>query len=207
MTTTGRMKLYCSKTSPYSRKVRVALAELGLDSVTDEVIEDPFNPTPEFMGANPLSRIPTLVTEKGESLPDSTLILEYLQSRAHGLLPLPRGSKRWATQRRQIIAEGIINAAVATVLEKRRPESIVYTQFLDRQAATIRRCVELLNVDADVLSRTTPGALEITVGVALAYLDFRMPYIEWRRNHDALVAWYELFAARPSMLNTAPPTS
>lgn len=207
MTTTGRMKLYCSKTSPYSRKVRVALLELGLSGMTDEIVEDPFNPTPDFIGANPLSRIPTLVTEKGEALPDSTLIMDYLQSRAHGLLPLPRGGKRWATLRRQVIAEGIIDAAVATVFEKRRPESIVYTQFLDRQAATIKRCVELLNVDADVFSRSTPGFLEITVGVALGYLDFRMPYLEWRRNHDALLSWYDIFAARPSMLNTAPPTT
>lgn len=203
--TPGRMKLYCSKTSPYSRKVRVALIELGLDGLTDEIVTDPFNPAPELLGANPLSRIPTLITEKGEALPDSTLIMDYLQSRAHGLLPLPRGAKRWSTLRRQVIAEGIIDAAVATVLEKRRPESIVYMQFLDRQAATIRRCVEMLNVDADLLSRDTPGFLEITVGVALAYLDLRMPYLEWRKNHDALVAWQDAFAARPSMMNTAPP--
>ncbi len=207
MTPTGRMKLYCSKTSPYSRKVRVALEELGLSSITDEIVEDPFNPTPDFIGANPLCRIPTLVTEKGEALPDSTLIMDYLQSRAHGLLPLPRGAKRWQTLRRQVIAEGIIDAAVATVFEKRRPESIVYTQFLDRQAAVIKRCVAMLNVDADVFSRSTPGFLEITVGVALGYLDLRMPYLEWRKNHEALQAWYDIFATRPSMLKTAPPST
>ncbi|MGH8429110.1 MAG: glutathione S-transferase family protein, partial [Solimonas sp.] len=133
------MKLYCSKTSPYSRKVRVALEELRLSEQVEEVMTDPFAPTPEFLAANPLSRIPTLVTDKGEALPDSDLIIEYLDAKYHGLAPLPRGTKRWTARRRQKIAQGIIDAAVATLLEKRRPESIIYHAFLDRQAQAIER--------------------------------------------------------------------
>lgn len=202
-----KMRLFSSLTSPYSRKVRVAVQELGLQDRVEEILADPFNPTPELLAANPLARIPTLVTEKGESLPDSSLILDYLQTRAFGLAPLPRGSKRWAALKRQQIAEGMIDAAVASVLEKRRPESIVFTSFLDRQAKTIGRCIELLNVDADLLGHDQPGIVEITTGVGLAYLDFRMPYLEWRKNHDGLKAWFERFSQRPSMLATAPPAS
>ncbi len=200
-----KMRLYCSKTSPYSRKVRVAAEELGLSDLIEEIIVDPFNPTTEFLAANPLSRIPTLVTEKGEALPDSGLIIEYLETRGRGLASLPRGTKRWATLRRDIVAEGIMDAAVAIVFEKRRPESIVYTVFLDRQAAAIRRSVEMLNLEVSGLSPETPGRVEISTGVALAYLDFRLPYVDWRQGHEALAAWYEHFAQRPSMLKTAPP--
>ena len=200
-----KMRLYCSKTSPYSRKVRVAAEELGLSDLIEEIIVDPFSPTTEFLAANPLSRIPTLVTEKGEALPDSSLIMEYLETRGRGLMSLPRGTKRWATLRRGIVAEGIMDAAVATVLEKRRPESIVYTVFLDRQAAAIRRSVEMLNLEVSGLSTETPGRVEISTGVALAYLDFRLPYVDWRQGHEALATWYERFAQRPSMLKTTPP--
>lgn len=200
-----KMRLYCSKTSPYSRKVRVAAEELGLSDLIEEIIVDPFNPTTEFLAANPLSRIPTLVTEKGEALPDSGLIIEYLETRGRGLASLPRGTKRWATLRRDIVAEGIMDAAVAIVFEKRRPESIVYTVFLDRQAAAIRRSVEMLNLEVSGLSTETPGRVEISTGVALAYLDFRLPYVDWRQGHEALAAWYAHFAQRPSMLKTAPP--
>ncbi len=200
-----KMRLYCSKTSPYSRKVRVAAEELGLSDLIEEIIVDPFNPTTEFLAANPLSRIPTLVTEKGEALPDSGLIIEYLETRGRGLASLPRGTKRWATLRRDIVAEGIMDAAVAIVFEKRRPESIVYTVFLDRQAAAIRRSVEMLNLEVSGLSTETPGRVEISTGVALAYLDFRLPYVDWRQGYEALAAWYEHFAQRPSMLKTAPP--
>lgn len=199
------MRLFSSKTSPYSRKVRVAILELGIADQVEEIIADPFNPPPELLAANPLSKIPTLVTDRGEALPDSSLILEYLQSRHSGIAPLPRGSRRWAALRLQQIAEGTIDAAVATVLEKRRPESIVFTPFLDRQADAIRRSIELLELEAGSLSLQAPSVVEITAGVALAYLDFRMPYLEWRKNALQLAAWHAAFSERPSMQQTAPP--
>ena len=200
------MRLFSSKTSPYSRKVRVAVIELGIAGDIEEVVTDPFQPPPELLAANPLSKIPTLITDRGEALPDSGLILDYLQSRHSGLAPLPRGSRRWAALRMQRVAEGIIDAAVATVLERRRPESIVYTPFLDRQSDAIRRSIELLTLESGALSREAPGVVEITAGVALAYLDFRMPYLEWRRNAPALVDWHDAFSQRPSMQQTVPGT-
>jgi glutathione S-transferase len=203
-----KMKLYGSKTSPFVRKVRVFAAELGLSDLIEEIQTDPFNPPPEFLAANPMSRIPTLVTEKGEALPDSELILEYLQTRGHsGIQSLPRGTKRWSALRRAKIADGIIEAAVATLLEKRRPESIIFTTFLDRQSEIIKRSVDILNLEAGTLSPDTPTIVEVTAAVALCYLDFRMPYLDWRKDHEALVAWHEKFTQRPSMIDTQPPVA
>lgn len=199
------MKLYCSRTSPYARKVRVVAHELGLTDLIEEVIVDPFDPPAELLAANPLSRVPTLVTEKGESLPDSSLIIEYLQTRGRGLTPLPRGSKRWSALRRAHVAEGVINACFATAIEKRRPEGIRHMPFLDRQADVIRRAVAVLDLEAAELSLEAPSIVEITTGVALGYLDFRMPYIEWRKGHEPLDRWYTAFAQRESMLATVPP--
>ncbi len=199
------MKLYCSPTSPYARKVRVVAHELGLSDLIEEIPCDPFEPSPELLAANPLSRIPTLITEKGESLPDSTLIIEYLQTRGRGLTALPRGSKRWSALRRAHVAEGVINAAFATVIEKRRPEGIRHVAFLDRQADVIRRSVAVLDLEASELSFDAPGIVEVTTGIALAYLDLRMPYIEWRKGHEPLDRWFTTFAQRPSMLATEPP--
>ena len=201
------MKLYCSKTSPYSRKVRIAIEELGLADQVEEVIVDPFNPPPELLAANPLSKIPTLITERGEPLPDSQLILDYLTHRKTGLATLSRGVKRWEVLRRTQVADGVIDAAVAIVMEKRRPESIHYIPFLDRQIATIRRALDLLNGDSGLLALQNPGICEITCGAALGYLDFRLPYLEWRKAREALANWYTVFAQRPSMQKTAPPAA
>lgn len=199
------MKLYCSQTSPYARKVRVVAHELGLSDLIEEIACDPFEPSPELLAANPLSRIPTLITEKGESLPDSSLIIEYLQTRGRGLTALPRGSKRWSALRRAQVAEGVINAAFATVTEKRRPEGIRHVAFLDRQADVIRRSIAVLDLEAPELSHEAPSIVEVTTGIALAYLDLRMPYIEWRKGHEPLDRWYSTFSQRPSMLATEPP--
>ena len=199
------MKLFSSKTSPYARKVRVAIEELGLADQVEEANVDPFAPPPDLLSANPLSKIPTLVSERGEALPDSALILDYLQSRKSGLATLARGSKRWEVLRRTQIADGVIDAAVAIRMEQRRPESIHYIPFLDRQTAVIRRALDQLNGEAGLLALQTPGVCEITAGVALGYLDFRLPYLEWRREREALAHWYTVFAQRPSMQKTQPP--
>lgn len=199
------MKLYSSKTSPYSRKVRVALEELGLADQVEELIVDPFAPPPDFLAANPLSKVPTLITDRGEALPDSRLIMEYLVQRKPGLAVAPRSARRWEIARRTVIADGVIDAAVCSVTEKRRPESIHYIPFLDRQTAIIRRALDLLNADASQLALQNPGLSEIGCGVALSYLDFRLPYLEWRKNREALTAWHTVFAQRPSMQKTQPP--
>ncbi len=200
-----KMKLYCNETSPYARKVRVVAIELGLSDLIEEVHCDPFSAPPELLAANPLSRVPTLITEKGESLPDSALIIEYLQTRGRGLTALPRGSKRWSSLRRAYLADGAIAAAVATVVEQRRPEGIRHVSFMDRQADVIRRAIAVLDLEAAELSTEAPSIVEITTGIALAYLDLRMPYIEWRKGHEVLERWFDVFSQRDSMLATAPP--
>ena len=199
------MKLFSSKTSPYARKIRAAAEELGLAEQIEEIVVDPFAPGDEFLAANPLSKIPTLVTEHGVALPDSALILDYLSHKKTGLTALPRGVKRWEILRRTQLADGIIDCAVACQMEKRRPESIHYIPHLDRQKATIKRALDVLNSDAGLLALQTPGLCEITVGVALGYLDFRLPYLEWRAKREALAGWYTVFAQRPSMQKTQPP--
>lgn len=207
MAAPGRMTLFSSHTSPFSRKVRVVAAETGADRMIDEIIADPFQPPPELLAANPLSRIPTLVTETGEALPDSSLIIGYLSTRGSGLTPQPRGRARWTALRLLTIADGVIDSAVQAVLEKRRPESIVYTAFLDRKHEVIRRSLAMLETDAGRLLPATdkPSVLEVTVGVALAYLDFRMPYLEWREACPLLAEWQRAFAQRAAMVKTQPP--
>lgn len=201
-----KMKLYASKTSPYARKVWVVAHELGLAELIEEVPADPFKPEAEFLAANPLSKIPVLVTENGECLPDSALIVEYLQTRGRGLAPLPRGEQRWVVLRRQQLAEGILTAAVASRLELRRPPEFVYQPWLDRQAAIIRRALDALEPEAaEFLHADAVRVADITAGVALAYLDLRLPQLEWRREHQHLSRWYQVFSQRPSMQKTQPP--
>ena len=47
--------------------------------------------------------------------------------------------------------------------------------------------------------------LEITVGVMLGYLNFRLPYLDWKAEHPALADWFGGFAQRAAMRETQPP--
>lgn len=202
-----KMKLYLSLTSPYARKVRMAAHELGLADLVSEVIVDPWNAQSDFLGVNPLCKVPTLVTEKGETLPDSKLIVEYLLTRGRGLAALPRGAQRWALLRRQQLAEGILDAAVAMRLEQAmRPQEFRFQGWLDRQTAAINRSLDALELEAGELLHEGPiRTVEIAVGAALGYLDFRHGPLEWRQNRPRLASWYFSFAQRPCMQATQPP--
>lgn len=77
--------LYHLPLSPYSRKVRLALTEKGLDF--ELKLEKVWDRRPEFLALNPAAQVPVLVEESGFAIPDSTAICEYLDE-AYPATPL-----------------------------------------------------------------------------------------------------------------------
>jgi glutathione S-transferase len=75
------LMIYGSTISPFVRKVRVVLAEKGLEYTLDPV--SPFAPPPEFLAISPLKRIPafrdTELAEPDNHLSDSSIICDYLE--------------------------------------------------------------------------------------------------------------------------------
>ena len=63
--------------SPFVRKVRVVLAEKGVEYTLDPVI--PFGVSAEFKRKSPLGKIPVWEDESGYVLPDSSCIIAYLE--------------------------------------------------------------------------------------------------------------------------------
>ncbi|MCS6855761.1 MAG: glutathione S-transferase family protein [Elioraea sp.] len=69
--------LYHFPLSPFSRKVRLALAEKRLPFELRE--EKVWERRPEFLALNPAGQVPVLVEEGGLVIPDSVVITEYLE--------------------------------------------------------------------------------------------------------------------------------
>ncbi len=199
-----KMKLFSSKTSPFARKVRVVIHELELDGLVEEIATDTGADDPDFLAANPLAQIPALITEKGESLPGSDLIIEYLQTRGGTLTSLPRGSARWPQLRRRNLAEGILDAAVSMLLESRRPAGEQSPAWIARKNQAVLRSLDVLELEAGQLLTEIPSVVEVGVGCALGYLDFRFTALDWRSSRPVLTAWYAVFAERASMVKTTP---
>jgi glutathione S-transferase len=199
------MKLRLSPTSPYARKVVVLARETGLIDAIELLPTDPWDPDSDLAADNPLGKVPALITEAGTFM-GSQLCCEYLDHLHQGapLFP-PDGPARWQALRFQVLGDGILDAAVGRVIEElRRPKEYVYAGYVERQTEKIRRCLDLLEGEADSLAGPlTIGG--IAIACALGYLDFRFSQLAWREGRPKLTAWYAAIAERPSMQASAPP--
>jgi glutathione S-transferase len=72
------MKLRSSPPSPFGRKVKLAMAILGLKDRIEIVEANTADPSDDLRSQNPLGKIPALVLENGDVIYDSSVILEYL---------------------------------------------------------------------------------------------------------------------------------
>ncbi|MGV6849374.1 MAG: glutathione S-transferase [Marinibacterium sp.] len=201
------MQLFYSPTSPFVRKVMVVLHETGqLDDVEllDTTVTPPA-PDAALMAKNPLSKVPALERGDGPALYDSRVICAYLDDKAHGGL-YPRGPARWDMLTLEATADGIMDAAVLMTYEGRiRPEERQWDGWIEAQWGKAERAVAAVN-DRWMPHLTGPVNIgQIAVACALSYLDFRHGARNWRAGHASLADWYAGFAARNSMVATAPP--
>lgn len=201
------MQLYTAGASPFVRKVRVCLLELGLADQVEQidVATTPFVPHDALIEQNPLGKIPCLVRADGLVIYDSRVITRYLDEYAGGKL-YPSGPHLWETLTLEALADGMMEAAVLMVYEKRiRPEEKVYTDWIEAQWVKISRALDALeNGWAGHLDGPTADMAHIAVGVALEYLDFRHGDRGWRDGRDALAQWQSEFAKRSTMRETQP---
>ena len=111
------MKLVVSLTSPYARKIRIALAEKGLPFTLE--VDIPWLPETTVPSYNPLGKVPALVGDDGEVWYDSPVIALYLETLGGiPLLPAERTASLPVRQT-EALADGIADAAVAAFLEGR----------------------------------------------------------------------------------------
>jgi glutathione S-transferase len=196
------LKLWYSPASPFVRKVLVFAHETGLADSIALVTGDVWAPEPQIAKENPLGKVPALVSPDGV-FAGSYLCCEYLDSLHPGARLIPSSPReRWPALQLHAFADGIIEAAVATVVEQlRRPKEFVYQGMVERQSVKINRTLDKI---ASMTLSQAPDIATITLGCALGYLDFRMPQLAWREGRDALKLWYESFSARKSMQATVP---
>lgn len=201
------MKLHWSPRSPFVRKVMVLAHEIGqanrLELVRSFVAMT--QPNEALMQDNPLSRIPTLVTDDGLVLYESTLICEYLDSLHSGPKMIPPDPKlRWPALRWHALGEGMTEILVLWRNEIMRPEAQRSAPIADGFERKIGKALDLLEREADQLARAPFGIGQIGVAIALSYMDFRFVDRAWRNGHPKLAAWFETVHARPSFQATLP---
>ena len=197
------MKLAYSPNSPYVRKCHACAIKRGIDGR----IELWSIPTadPALAAVNPLSKVPTFITDDGMALYDSPVICEFLDSigDAPKLFPAP-GPARWKALTLAALGDGILDATQPRRREVALPQDEGRRSYIELQQGKVVRALDALEAEAGGFGDLdTIG--EITVGCALGYLDFRYPHEPWRPGHPKLEAWYARVSALPALAKTVPP--
>ena len=203
------MKLIAALASPYSRKVRIVLAEKKIEY--EFIIENPGDPATRVPEYNPLGKIPVLILDDNTTLFDSRVIVEYLDHASPVGRLIPDDTRaRIHTRRWEALADGCTDAANALVVEKRRAADKQSAEWISRQQGKIDRALKAMSEELGNrpwCSGDHYSLADIAVGCALGYLDMRLPDTQWRRDYQNLEKLAEKLNKRPSFVDSAPPKS
>ena len=194
------MKLIGSVTSPYVRKVRIVGIEKKLDM--EFVAEDVWSATTTIAHQNPLGKIPALVLDDGVVF-DSRVIVEYLDARAPTIRLIPAGNReRTAVRTLEALADGLCDAAISMLLEKKfHPAESVSQDWLDRQAKKIDAALATMSHSlgsSQWMNDRAFSLADIACGAALGYLELRFPENTWKKTYPNLQDFYGRMMVRQS---------
>ena len=183
-------KLLYSPASPYSAKVRMAAKHVGIE--LDAVVTDTGSSPAALTDANPLGKIPVLLTDDGDSIYDSRVIMQHLNRESGGKLFPRNAAKRLEAERLEALADGICDCLLAHVYERRsRPEERVESSWLDKQWTKAARSLDHLMVNTPKLPARIHGG-HIALRACLSYLDLRFAG-KWEKGRSKLKRWATRF--------------
>lgn len=176
------MRLIGMMDSPFVRRTAVALTAMEIPFAHAPV--SVFRGYAEFAAVNPVVKAPTLVTDEGEVIMESGLILDYAERIArpgHSLMPADR-----QTLARHQAVSGLALAAcekaVAIVYELNlRPAEKQHAPWLDRVSGQLSAALGLLEAAVSATRPTpflfgpTPLRADIDVAVAWGFMTLMIP--------------------------------
>lgn len=201
------MKLLASLASPYTRKVRIVLAEKKIECDMELVdvfpVDNPVNPH------NPLGKIPTLLLDDGTALYDSRVIVEFLDGKSPISRLIPEDLRdRVAVRRWEALADGVLDAGLLVRYESLRDKKERSPAWTDKQLSRMKR--GMAQMSAELAERPWCHAeryslADIAVGCCLGWLGFRKPgELDWLAEYPVLAGHYEKLMARASFAETVP---
>lgn len=201
------MRLLGSPLSPYTRKVRIVLAEKKIDCDFEVVdVNPPENPVNAL---NPLGKVPTLVLDDGSTLFDSRVIVEFLDSVSPIARLIPDDNReRVAVRRWEALADGALDAGLLIRYESLRPEKLRSADWAAKQSGKLERSLAVM---ADELADRAwchgerYSLADIAVGSCLGWIELRKPGgIEWRDRYANLAGHYDKLMQRAAFAETVP---
>jgi glutathione S-transferase len=200
------MKLYDSKMAPNPRRVRIFLAEKGIEVPTEQVdMMAKQHLTPEYTAINPLQRMPALVLDDGTVISESIAICRYFEA----LRPQPA---LFGTGPKEIAVVEMWNRrcelnllfTVAHVFRHSHPamKELEVPQVPAWAEANRPRVIDFLRIlDRELATREFVAGEHFTVAdiTALCAIDFMKPTrIQLPDELTHVKRWRDAVSARPS---------
>ncbi|KAI9029454.1 hypothetical protein DFJ74DRAFT_703263 [Hyaloraphidium curvatum] len=217
---TPKFRLFTLPNSPYARKVILTLKSLKLPFEISEEDESHFSASFEALG--PIRKAPVLVdssTEPPTVVPDSTLILEYLDDVVGNIWG--GGAAKEKLRARILEEESDLLAEEATLLARDRlvlnTSAAASPLFLRGAEARENRIARILGqLDSEIadsaqadsgarggLDANKPGVPEFAAVSALGHLSWKVGD-EWRQAYPRLARFADEMQAHPDVRATNP---
>lgn len=199
------MKIYDSGFAPNPRRVRVFLAEKGIEVPYEQIdLGSGAHHTDEFRAINPLQRVPVLELDDGTHIAETVAICRYFE----GIQPEPSLFGTGAVEMANIEmwnrrAEFELLGPVAGVFRnssdffKGRIEQIPeWGVFCEKHVANTMEFLDNVFADSEYLAGDVYSIADIT---ALIGIDFgKLAGLDLPGDHANVTRWYEAVSARPS---------
>lgn len=201
------MKLVISLTSPYARKARIMALEKNLD--VEVKVDVPWNEDTGVIKLNPLGKVPVLITQDGETLYDSRVVVEYFDNfPGKNFIPEEK-PQRIAVKQLEALADGIMDASLALFAERRkRPTELQHPWWIDRQFAKVHRGLALLEQKIENKNYFFGDQLtlaDMAIASAIGYVGLRFSDdFTWQELYPNLERFYNFMLERPSFKQTVP---
>ena len=201
------MRLIGMLDSPYVRRVAVSMRFMGLPFAHEPV--SVFRHYDQFADINPVVKAPTLVTDDGVVLMDSTLILDHVERLAEpGRRLTPVAMPDHARSQRLIgLALAACEKSVQIVYERQlRPPEKLHQPWVERVHGQLLAAYGLLEAEIgsgdELLFGERPMQADITLAVAWSFTLNMIPDLVSATDHPVLARFTARMEALPEFVAT-----
>ena len=198
--------LYHYPLSPFSRKVRLCLAEKKIEVVLVE--ERYWEQDPDFMRRNPAGKVPVLKMN-GRTMSDSVAICEYIEETNPTPALLPKTADARCEARRLVgwFDDKFYHDVTTKLTGERVYRKIMGTGYPD--STNVKAGARAIKYHLDYMARLLEERrwlagndmtmADFAAAAQLSCLDYTSD-VDWNR-HEALKDWYAKIKSRPAFRN------